>query len=260
MEIFNRMKNRNYLECCLFLWLSMSVSTLSFAGIMAETTRLIFPEGATERSLMLANTNNYPVLVQTWIDNGDVNNTPEKTSAPFIVLPTVFKMGASEVKGIRIVFKNQSLPRDRESVFWLNLYEIPPTNNKASATDEAKLLVAMNTQMKIFYRPKKLTQKINTLQDHLQFTLMKDKDRLVLVCHNPTPYYASFSSLKLLSAGKEYKPDSKLDMMVSPFSTDQFVFRANDIPKGRSIDLEFMLITDTGLSQKGEKKSIFTSQ
>lgn len=255
------MKNTNYGKYCFLLLLLIGVSKLSLAGIMAETTRLIFPEGATERSLMLANTNDYPVLVQTWIDNGNVNNTPEKTDAPFIVLPTVFKMGAGEVRGIRIVFKNQSLPKDRESIFWLNLYEIPPTTGSSPAlANEAKLLVAMNTQMKIFYRPKNLSQKPNQIQDNLQFALMKERDGLILTCHNTTPFYASFSSLKLITAGKVYKADTKLDMMVAPFSTDQFVFQVKDLPKGQSVDLEFMLITDTGLSQKGEKRSIFTSQ
>lgn len=248
-------------QYCLFLLLAIAtLFNFAAAGIMAETTRLIFPEGATERSLMLANTNDYPVLVQTWVDNGDVNNTPEKTDSPFIVLPAVFKMGAGEIKGVRVIFKTQSLPKDRESVFWLNLYEIPPTGNKNSQGNEAKLLVAMNTQMKIFYRPKNLSKKIDTIRDNLQFTLTKEENNLILTCHNSTAFYASFASLNLFSTGRVYKPDTKLDMMVAPFSTERFTFKADKIPKGQRIDLEFELITDAGLSQKGEKKAIFTSQ
>lgn len=258
MRIINKMKHGR-ITGCLFLLLTLSTFNLSLAGIMAETTRLIFPAGATERSLMLANTNQYPVLVQTWVDNGDVNNTPEKTDSPFIVIPAVFKMGAGEIRGIRVVFKTQQLPQDKESVFWLNLYEIPPTSTQASG-DKAKLLVAMNTQMKIFYRPKSLTKKVDTIQDNLQFSLIKENDTLILNCHNDSAFYASFGSLKLLAAGKTYKPETKLDMMVAPFSTDKFIFKTGPIAKGLQFDLEFDLITDTGVSQAGVKRSIFTSQ
>lgn len=247
------------LEFFLLGFLIIKSFSLVSAGIMAETTRLIFPEGTTERSLMLANTNQYPVLVQTWVDNGHVNNTPEKTDSPFIVLPTVFKMGPGEVKGIRIVFKNQDLPKDRESVFWLNLYEMPPIGKKSSPSDESKLLMAMNTQMKIFYRPKNLAKKNDLLLENLQFTVMKEKDSLILTCHNSTPYFASFSSIKLLTKGRVFNPEAKLDMMVAPFVSERFVFRSDSLPKGQQLDLEFELIGDTGLLQRGKKKSIFTS-
>ncbi|MBF4190349.1 molecular chaperone, partial [Serratia ureilytica] len=47
------------------------------AGIIASATRVIFREGDTEKTLMLLNTNGYPIVAQTWVDNGDVNAAPE---------------------------------------------------------------------------------------------------------------------------------------------------------------------------------------
>lgn len=46
------------------------------AGIIASATRVIFREGDTEKTLMLLNTNGYPIVAQTWVDNGDVNAAP----------------------------------------------------------------------------------------------------------------------------------------------------------------------------------------
>lgn len=250
------MKNKHDTKVVLFFFLSMFFANHLLAGIMAENTRVIFPEGVNEKTIMIANTNPYPILVQTWIDNGDIDNTPEKTNSPFIVLPAVFRMMPHEVKGLRIIYKNQPLPGNQESLFWLNLYEIPPKTDAVSNKD-AELLVAMNTQMKVFYRPKALKQD-NHLSDHLQFTLLKKEDGFILSCVNSTGFYASFSSIKLIIDKKEYKPESKLDMMVAPKSTEQFIFKnINTIGKKQPINLEYMLINDMGLSEKGMHSNIF---
>lgn len=111
--------------CCLIL-LIFSLNHQAMAGLIAGATRMIYLPESRERTLMLANTNDYPVVIQTWIDDGDVDSTPDQTQAPFMVLPAVFKMQPGGAQGLRIINKGESLPTDRESVYWLNLYEIPP--------------------------------------------------------------------------------------------------------------------------------------
>ncbi|WP_016678677.1 fimbria/pilus periplasmic chaperone, partial [Yersinia pestis] len=53
----------------LFLLL-FTISYDALAGLIAGSTRIIYQPELRERTLMLANTNDYPVVVQTWIDNG----------------------------------------------------------------------------------------------------------------------------------------------------------------------------------------------
>ena len=53
-----------------------------YAGLIASGTRVIYTEGTREISLMLANTNSWPVIVQSWVDDGSGN--PAYTGAPFI--------------------------------------------------------------------------------------------------------------------------------------------------------------------------------
>ncbi|MEX5715499.1 molecular chaperone [Serratia ureilytica] len=81
--------------------------------------------------------------------------------APFVALPSVFALQPSALKGLRILFAGANLPADRESVFWLNLYEIPPTR-PATPPLASRVTLAMNTQMKIFYRPRALKEKPKT--------------------------------------------------------------------------------------------------
>lgn len=81
---------------------------------------------------MLANTNRYPIVVQTWVDHGDVNTAPELSHAPFVALPSVFGMQPGALKGLKIILADAGFPTDKESVFWLNLYEIPQSTRSST--------------------------------------------------------------------------------------------------------------------------------
>lgn len=116
------------------------------AGIMPASSRMIYRDGDREKTLMLVNTNDYPVLVQSWVDNGE--GSPEAASPPFVVLPPVFRLAARRTQGLRIIYNHDPLPQDRESAFWLNLYEMPP---ETPHQDPTHLTLAMNTQLKVFY-------------------------------------------------------------------------------------------------------------
>jgi len=165
------------------------------AGLLAAATRVIVGEGQRDVSLMLANTNDYPVIVQTWVDRGEAN--PD-VLAPFVSLPSVFHLPPQAVQGLRILLVDaQTLPRDRESVFWLNLHEVPPTRNATAREPRDTLALAMNTALKIFYRPKDLPRVDVAAQ--LRFALERVAGTWVITCRNPTPYHASFTTLEVVT-------------------------------------------------------------
>lgn len=64
----------------------------------------------------------------------DPFNKEDKSKAPFTVIPPVSRLEPSQEKILRIIHtKGVSLPDDRESVFWLNIKNIPPSaSNKAT--------------------------------------------------------------------------------------------------------------------------------
>lgn len=220
---------------------------------MPASTRIIYEEGATEQSLMLANTNPYPIMVQTWIDNGEVDSTPEQATAPFISLPAIFRMEPSSVTGLRVVYNQQPLAKDRESVFWLNLYEVPPTKSEKTS-NSPQMKMTMNTQMKIFYRPDSLKNKPQDWSDRLKFSLFRRNGHLIVRCSNPTPYFASFASVKLLIRDELHASEQKLDMMTPPFSQAEYEVKQSatgSLPA--SVNLQFMLIDDHGFNQAGSR-------
>ncbi len=81
------------------------------AGIMPASSRIIYRDGDREKTLMLVNTNDYPVLVQSWVDNGE--GSPEAASPPFVVLPPVFRLAARRTQGLRIIYNHDPLPGSR---------------------------------------------------------------------------------------------------------------------------------------------------
>ncbi|KMM84160.1 P pilus assembly protein, chaperone PapD [Pseudomonas taetrolens] len=231
----------------LLIWafLTVSVAQTAQAGVMPEKTRLIFDEGQSQRSLMLANTNAYPVVVQTWVDNGEGNQAPENTVSTMVALPSVFRLQPGALQGLRIVYDGSSLPKDRESVSWLNIYEIPPA--KASAPLIAtQVAVAMNTQMKVFYRPANLPSTPEQMAATLTFSLKQQSDGWVLICHNPTPYHASFSSLRLVAQGHDQPVAKTPDMMTPPLSDKAYSLEAFHLGGSIGLAVNYTLIDDNG--------------
>ncbi|AOA59718.1 fimbrial biogenesis chaperone [Acinetobacter larvae] len=218
------------------------------AGILASKTRLLFQAPQTYQHLMLVNTNHYPILLQTWVDQGAAD--PETPHMPFLVVPPLAKMSANAIQSIRIIYNDQLLAQDRESVFWLNLYEMPYV--KTAMTEQSTWLsLAMNTQLKIFYRPKTLAKMtLSDLAQHLKFYLIQHQGQWLIRCDNRTAYHASFLDLQLLLPSQRFAAQQVMDMMSYPFSQKDYLFSAKVTSKLSSVlstaQVQFSLVDDQG--------------
>ncbi|MFJ1229595.1 fimbrial biogenesis chaperone [Yersinia proxima] len=235
----------------LFL-LIFSVNQTTHAGLVASSTRMIYQPESRERTLMLANTNDYPVVVQTWVDDGDVDSTPDQAKAPFMVLPAVFKMQPGAAQALRIINKGDNLPTDRESVYWLNLYEIPPKTRR-NADAYAQVAMAMNTQMKIFYRPNGLALKPDEAMEKISFTLQKQNKEYVLTVYNPTPYHVSFGQIQLKSPQQSHLIAQQMNMMITPFAERQYQFEHSPTSLNGKLTLEYVYFDDAGNQVKNSQ-------
>ncbi|WP_246024930.1 fimbrial biogenesis chaperone [Paraburkholderia dinghuensis] len=213
------------------------------AGVTPETSRVIFRTGAIEQSLQLYNLNRYPVLVQAWVDDGRLDALPQDSKSPVVVLPPVFRMGVGDQTNLRMISAGANLPTDRESVYWLNLYEIPATPQRAKNTDDVDLTVTMRTQIKVFMRPDKLPYPPIELPKHLAFSLHRTSDALALTVDNPTPYYATIGivQVKIGDRSQQHQVD-----MIAPFSSATVQLDALSDAPGDSATLNYTLIGDDG--------------
>lgn len=174
--------NRYFMTIAVFFSL---VSFSSVAGIIMGGTRIIYNEGDREASLSVTNADSHvPYLVQSWIENYSSNKAER---APFIVTPPLFRLDPEQKNILRITFTGSQLPTDRESVFWLNVKSISPSQKGISN----KLQVNIKSMFKIFYRPAGLPGDPATAWEKLEFHCSGRR----LIAVNPTPRFISFYSI-----------------------------------------------------------------
>ena len=226
--------------------ISLMITTSAVAGMLASSTRIIFQENTSRKTLLLANTNDYPVLVQTWVDDGENTGTPGEDKYPFVAIPAIFQSDAKSRSNLELIYNGTPLPDDRESVFWLNLYEIPAI--KTVDAEKNKVLMAMNTQLKIFYRPAGLNTKFDDRLNTLIFSYHRQNGQDTIVCRNPTPYYISFSSLALIRDNQYYPATIMPDMMVAPFGEKTYTIGSPPAENTGKISTEAIIIDDKGNS------------
>ncbi|WP_233861921.1 fimbrial biogenesis chaperone [Paraburkholderia adhaesiva] len=228
----------------------MAWRTQAVAGVAPEVSRVVFSEGAHEQSLHVFNVNKYPVLVQTWIDDGNILALPQDSKAPIVALPPIFRMDPGDQMSVRLINSGAKLPEDRESLFWLNLYEIPATQ-KIAAPDSEKVTVTMRTQIKVFVRPEKLPFPETDLPKHLTFALVHRPNKVTLEIGNPTPYYATIGALQITIEGA---PRPETVDMIAPFSHADVDLGGLVGTPGEHAKVLFTLLNDEGNPMLGERE------
>jgi len=188
------------------LWISQGRASVIITG-----TRVIYPQSSASVTVSLLNESSRPSLIQAWADNGDSNATPNDSRAPFVVTPPVFRMEPNTGQALRLTLTDPGLPKDRESVFWLNVLDIPP---KPSQSTGNYLQMAIRTRIKIFVRPENLNLSVAEAAARMQWTRDGAAE---LTIHNPTPYHFSLTGISTGTA--EAKTRLRVSGMVAPFSS-----------------------------------------
>jgi chaperone protein EcpD len=186
------------------------------ASVVIAGTRVVFPAANGEVTVRLSNDGSKPALVEAWIDGGNPDSTPDTSSVPFLITPPLTRMNAGKGQSLRIVYTGQPLPTDRESLFWLNVLEIPPKPNAKPGEEQNTLQFAVRSRLKLFFRPANLAGDVPTSAQQVTWKVIADGSGYALEAHNPTPYYITFSKLSLSVDAVAYAPDNG---MVAPLSS-----------------------------------------
>ena len=128
------------------------------AEVILHGTRVIYPAEAREVTLQLSNICEEPSLVQAWIDDGDPKSTPDQSTAPFMISPPISRVNAKKGQALRITAlpNAASLSKTQETLFWLNVLDIPPKPESNAVNVDAPdnyLQLAIRSRIKLFYRP-----------------------------------------------------------------------------------------------------------
>ena len=193
----------------LFMLFLVLLSNPVKASIVITGTRVIYSQGERSVSVKLNNNGKSPVLIQSWVDDGVMSKSPDTSTAPFIVTPPINRVDPGKGQTLQISFTGKHLPSDKESVFWLNVLEVPARNS--AKKDDNFLQIAFRTRIKLFYRPQALQGKSIEAPDKLEWKTIGGKLQAI----NKTPWNVSISGVK--ANGK--KTEGK---MIAPFDAESF--------------------------------------
>lgn len=210
---------RIYTTLCLtfLLWLpagwSQANQISTQGGIKLPQTRVIFHAKDKNTTATIQNQGDNLYLIKASIEPEPGKSA---TTTPFVVTPPLFRLEPHHQQTVRIVRQiSQTLPTDRESVFYLNFLAIPPIPDEEAA--QMRVAIGLQTVIKLFYRPTQLPVTQEQAASQLRFTRHVNQ----LTIANPTPYYLTLGTLKI--AGKEIDL-SQSGQMIAPFSQSDYPY------------------------------------
>lgn len=234
------------IKCAVAVVMAASFSQCAMADLVLSGTRVIYPAGKKDVTVQLTNKGVRPLLAQSWIDSGDATARPETVDVPFYLTPPVSRIDPDKGQTLRIVYNQKTLPKDRESIFWLNVLEIPAkakTGDKGKASNTLQL--AFRTRVKLFFRPENLNSPRTEAAKSVNWNKTSDT---VITADNPTPYYISFSGIDLVSGSKKVAAG---DSMLAPFSKTPIKIKQSIA--GSNWTVKYSSVNDYGGADNGEK-------
>lgn len=237
------------IKLLLLLFFGLLLNTTSaLAGIVINSTRVIYPEEKSEVTVRLESENDYSSLVQSWIDNGNKDESIKKIKVPFLLLPPITRIEPHQGQTLRIHYLGEgfTLPADRESVFWLNVLDIPP---RSSGKAENLLQMAIRTRIKLFFRPNTLKgASSSNAAEKVIWRQVKNDKKALLEAENRSPFYVSITSVEARSGNKTVNAEGK---MIAPFSKATYAFGDNNIAVRK---FTYFYINDYGASVPIERE------
>ena len=220
------------------------------ASVVISGTRVIYNAGERESTLKLSNKGKEPALTQVWVDNGEANAAPTTVKVPFTVTPPVTRIDPDKAQTLRIFYTGEPLAKDKESVFWLNVLEVPPKPvADAGQPDPNYLQFAIRSRIKLFFRPQGLKGTAEGAPGQLEWQLLKTGATWAIDVRNPTAYHVSFANLDAVAGGKHAVFDE--GGMVAPGETQRFPLKG-DIPAGVDAKVHYRAINDYGGISEGD--------
>ncbi|HFE1837135.1 TPA: molecular chaperone [Klebsiella pneumoniae] len=197
------------------------------ASVGLGATRVIYPGGSKQVQLPVTNNDEKKTfLIQSWIENEE-----GKKDGRFVITPPLFSMKGKKENTLRIIdATNNQLPKDRESLFWLNVKAIPSMDKEQANKSQNTLQLAIVIRIKLYYRPANL----ELAPEHAAEKLTFSRAGSSLTLNNPTPYYLTVTEL---SAGGRPLENA----LVPPFGSASV-----KIPSDAGNEIKFRTINDFG--------------
>lgn len=220
---------------CVTTFMLASYIPASQAALTLSGTRLVFDSEKRSTSLVVTNPGDKPFAVQTWVNTVNDDTT---TPVPFISSPPLFRLNPGKQQQVQISGLPNTLPTDRESLFYFNVQEIP----QADAGERNVLNFALRTRIKFFYRPSQLKGNPVSRLKELQWSIKHIDDKPHLMVDNPTPFHVTFARLEVNGPHQTHTIQNA--EMAEPFS--RHTYALTGIKPDSALQVVFSAINDYG--------------
>lgn len=226
--------------CRPLLWISALVAALlalapcAQAAVKIEGTRLIYFGQFKEASINIVNQSPSELVVQSWVtrDNDDATQ-----AVPFAVVQPLVRLDAQQHHLLRILYAGEGLPGDVESMFLLNVMEIPL---KPETADSVQF--AVRQRLKLFYRPPGLA---GSSSEAVQQLVWSRTDAQLVTVTNPSAFHLSLVDVQSDSGGQVQALEDYV--LLKPGERKVFSTKA---PISAGSQINFTEITDIGLQAR----------
>lgn len=231
----------NHLPFCrCLLWISALIAALlalapcAQAAVKIEGTRLIYFGQYKEASINIVNQSPSELAVQSWVTREDDDAT---SPAPFVVVQPLVRLDVQQHHLLRILYAGEGLPSDEESMFLLNVMEIPL---KPEAADSVQF--AVRQRLKLFYRPRGLAGSSSEAVPQLVWSRT---DGQTITVTNPSAFHLSLVDVQVDFDGQLYGLGDYV--LLKPRERKVFSTKA---PISTGSQINFTEITDIGLQAR----------
>lgn len=214
------------------------------ASVIIGATRVIYPAHSAEVTVQLVNRDPTPALLQVWVDEGDANADPQTLKVPFLVTPAMFRMEAGNGQALRLMHTGEPQAADRETLYWLNVLQIPPRGEEAGNS----LQMAIRTRIKLIFRPDGLAGQAALAPAGVGWTVVRDGAQWFVEASNPSPFFVNLGAVSLevaggiLDAGAGYVP---------PLGHMRFALQGNP-GRGGTAQVSYIALDDYGAGRPGK--------
>ncbi|MFM0039807.1 fimbria/pilus periplasmic chaperone [Paraburkholderia strydomiana] len=230
------------------------------AGVVISGTRVIYQASEREVTVKLGNEGDAPALVQVWLDTGNPNALPDESKVPFTLSPPLFRLDPKKGQSLRLIYTQEPLPQDKESLFWLNVLEVPPRADAATGSnDPNSLQLAFRSRIKLFFRPAGLPGNADDAAAQVRWKFVrKENGGYALEASNPTPYHVTFSRIVVADGATNWTSDK--GGMVDPGASADFDI-GNLAPHATvPAQVDYTFINDYGAGVNGKRLRDGTSK
>lgn len=231
---------------------TLFISTITQASVVIMGTRVIYPAEQTSINVQLNNADSSPSLIQSWIDNGNASASPDSMAVPFVITPPIFRIEPTSGQTLRIMYTGEPLPQDRESLFYLNVLDIPAKPKVEENTEinnsNNYLQIAVRSRIKLFFRPNNLKIAPSDAYEQVAWHLEETTTNSVLKADNPTPYFITYNQISINQEGA-HPIKIQQTGMIAPFSSESFPL-SKKITSSEKVN--WIIVNDYGGYQKGE--------